>query len=145
MARQRDVGLAGGRAALPRWLAVGVRDAAERLHPPWVGANWEGFVIGQVVELLAARGLTVAPPYFRTSDGYEVERVFTLHRHLGAIEVKLTSNPAQTDRARFNAAADLIAADRRVLVAQVNETTFNGRSGIASLPGLLKLLTKEVA
>jgi hypothetical protein len=69
-----------------------------------------------------------------------VERVFTLHRDLGAIEVELTSNPVQTDRARFNT-----AADRRVLVAQVNETAFNGRSGIASLPGLLKLPTKEAA
>jgi hypothetical protein len=69
-----------------------------------------------------------------------VERVFTLHRYRGAIEVKLTSNPAQADCARFNA-----AADRRVLVAQVNETAFIGRSGVASLPGLLKLPTKEVA
>lgn|GEM_PF-5839096 len=69
-----------------------------------------------------------------------MERVFTLHRHLGAIEVKLTSNPAQTDCARFNA-----ADDRRVLVAHVNETAFNGRSGVASLPGLLKLPNKEVA
>ncbi len=102
-------------------------------------------MIGQVVELLAARGLSVAPPCFRTSDGYEVERVFTLHRHLWAIEVKRTSNPSQADFARFNAAADLIAADRRVLVAQVNKTAFNGWSGVASLPGLLKLLTKEVA
>ena len=97
MAGQRDVGPAGGRAALPGWLAVGVRDAAERLHQPWIGVSWEGFVIGQVVELLAARGLSVAPPYFRTSDGYEVERVFTPHRHLWAIEVKLTSNPSQAD------------------------------------------------
>ena len=97
MAGQRDVGPAGGRAALPGWLAVGVRDAAERLHQPWVGVSWEGFVIGQVVELLAARGLSVAPPYFRTSDGYEVERVFTLHRQLGAIAEKLTSHPAQAD------------------------------------------------
>ncbi|MCX6940839.1 MAG: hypothetical protein NTX09_08895 [Verrucomicrobia bacterium] len=54
--------------------------------------------------------------------------------------MKLTSNPAQADCARFNA-----ADDRRVLVAHVNETAFNGRSGVASLPGLLKLPNKEVA
>ena len=69
-----------------------------------------------------------------------MERVFTLHRDLGAIQVKLKSNPAQADRVRFNT-----AADRRVLVAHVNETAFNGRSGVASLPGLLKLPTKEAA
>jgi uncharacterized protein len=124
---------------------LGVRDADELLHQPWVGASWEGFVIGQVVELLAARGVTVVPHYFRTSDGYEVDLVFKLGRHLWAVEVKLTTSPAQADFARFNAAADLIEADRRVLVAQVGETVFNGRSGIASLPGLRELLAKEVA
>jgi predicted AAA+ superfamily ATPase len=108
-----------------------------------VGASWESFVIGQVVELLAARGVTIAPHYFRTSDGYEVDLVFKLGRHLWAVEVKLTTSPAPADFARFNAAADLIEADRRVLVAQVEETVFNGKSGIASLAGLLKLLTAE--
>ncbi|HWA28571.1 MAG TPA: ATP-binding protein [Lacunisphaera sp.] len=124
---------------------LGVRGADELLHQPWVGASWEGFVLGQVVESLAARGVTVAPHYFRTADGYEVDLVFKLGRHLWAVEVKLSSSPAQDDFARFNAAADLIGADRRVLVAQVSETVFNGRSGIATLPGLLEFLAKEGA
>ncbi len=124
---------------------LGVRDADELLHQPWVGASWEGFVIGQVVEWLAARGRPVAPHYFRTTDGYEMDLVFKLGRHLWAVEVKLTSSPDQADFARFNAAADLIDADRRVLVAQVNKTVFNGKSGIASLPGLLELLENEIA
>lgn len=124
---------------------LGVREAGELLHQPWVGASWEGFVIGQVVEFLAARGVTVAPHYFRTADGYEVDLVFKLGRRLWAVEVKLTSSPAQTDFARFDAAADLIGADRRVLVAQVVETTYNGKAGIASLSGLLELLAKEIA
>ena len=124
---------------------LGVRDADALLHQPWVGASWEGFVIGQVVESLAARGVTVAPHYFRTSDGYEVDLVFKLGRHLWAVEVKLTTSPSPADFARFNTAADLIDADRRVLVAQVGETVFNGRSGIASLKGLLELLGEESA
>jgi hypothetical protein len=124
---------------------LGVREAGELLHQPWVGASWEGFVIGQVVEWLAARGRPVEPHYFRTSDGYEVDLVFKLGRHLWAVEVKLTSSPAQADFARFNTAADLIEADRRVLVAQVGETIFNGKSGVASLAGLLELLSGEIA
>jgi predicted AAA+ superfamily ATPase len=124
---------------------LGVHDTAKLLHQPWVGASWEGFVIGQIVEWLAARGVTVAPHYFRTADGYEVDLVFKLGRHLWAVEVKLTSSPAQDDFVRFNAAADLINADRRVLVAQVAETVFNGQGGIASLPGILELLAKETA
>jgi hypothetical protein len=74
-----------------------------------------------------------------------VDLVFKLGRRLWAVEVKLTSSPAQAEFARFNAAADLIDADRRVLVAQVGETVFNGRSGIASLSGLLEILAKEIA
>ncbi|MDP3069480.1 MAG: ATP-binding protein [Opitutaceae bacterium] len=124
---------------------LGVREADELLHQPWVGASWEGFVIGQVVETLAARGVVVMPHYFRTADGYEVDLVFKLGRRLWAVEVKLTSSPAERDFARFNAAADLIGADRRVLVAQVAETTFNGKAGVATLPGLLELLAKEIA
>ncbi|MBL9219508.1 MAG: ATP-binding protein [Opitutaceae bacterium] len=123
---------------------LGVREEGELLRQPWVGASWEGFVIGQVVEFLAARGATVAPHYFRTTDGYEVDLVFKLGRRVWAVEVKLTSSPEQAEFARFNAAADLSGADRRVLVAQVAETVFNGRSGIASLPGLLELLAKEI-
>jgi predicted AAA+ superfamily ATPase len=123
---------------------LGVREASELLHQPWVGASWEGFVIGQVVEWMAAKGRPVEPHYFRTTDGYEVDLVFKLGRQVWAIEVKLTSSPAQADLARFNAAADLFDADRRVLVAQVGETIFNGKSGIASLPGLLELLAQEM-
>ena len=123
---------------------LGVRDAGELLHQPWVGASWEGFVIGQVVEWLAAQGRPVEPHYFRTSDGYEVDLVFKLGRHLWAVEVKLTSSPAQADFARFSAAADMIEADRRVLVAQVSETVFNGKSGVASLPGLLAVLSEAI-
>jgi predicted AAA+ superfamily ATPase len=89
--------------------------------------------------------VTVAPHYFRTADGYEVDLVFKLGRRLWAVEVKLSSSPAPDDFARFNAAADLIDADRRVLVAQVGGTVFNGRSGIAPLTGLLGLLAKETA
>ena len=124
---------------------LGVRTADELLHQPWVGASWEGFVIGQIVETLAARGAVVAPHYFRTADGYEVDLVFKLGRRLWAVESKLTSSPAPQEFARFNSAADLIGADRRLLVAQVKETVFNGERGIASLPAALQLLENELA
>ena len=102
-------------------------------------------MIGQVIEWLGARGETIVPHYFRTTDGYEVDLVFKLGRRLWAIEIKLTSAPAQTDFARFNTAADLIGADRRVLVAQVSETIYNGKSGIASLSGLCEILDQETS
>ncbi|MBI5769459.1 MAG: ATP-binding protein [Verrucomicrobia bacterium] len=124
---------------------LGVRTVDDLLHQPWVGASWEGFVIGQIVEAIAARGSPIVPHYFRTSDGYEVDLVFKLGRHLWAIESKLTSSPAPQEFERFNAAADLIGADRRLLVAQVKSTVFNGERGIASLPEALRLLEKAGA
>jgi uncharacterized protein len=123
---------------------LGVRTSEELLNQPWVGASWEGFVIGQIVETLAARGASVAPHYFRTTDGYEVDLVLKLGRHLWAIGAKLTSSPAPQAFDRFNAAADLVSADRRLLIAQVKDTVFNGQRGIANLPGALQLLEKEI-
>ena len=122
---------------------LGVREPDQLPQQPWVGASWEGFVIGQIVETLAARGAVVAPHYFRTADGCELDLVFKLGRRLWAVESKLTSSPASQEFDRFNAAADLIGAERRVLVAQVKETVFNGRSGIASLAGLVEILQRE--
>jgi predicted AAA+ superfamily ATPase len=123
---------------------LNVRTSEELLNQPWVGASWEGFVIGQIAETLAARGASVAPHYFRTTDGYEVDLVLKLGRHLWAIEAKLTSSPAPQAFDRLNAAADLVSADRRLLIAQVKDTVFNGQRGIASLPGALQLLEKEI-
>ncbi|MDO8543814.1 MAG: ATP-binding protein [Opitutaceae bacterium] len=123
---------------------LGVRTTDELLHEPWVGASWEGFVIGQIVETLAARGATVMPHYFRTSDGYEVDLVFKLGRRHWAIESKLTSSPASQEFDRFNAAADLVGADRRLLIAQVNKSVFNGERGVVALPEALRLLEKEI-
>jgi predicted AAA+ superfamily ATPase len=123
---------------------LGVRTAEELLHQPAVGASWEGFVIEQIVETLAARGGPVAPHYFRTSDGYEVDLVFRLDGELWAIEAKLTSSPGLQEFERFNAAADLIGADRRLMIAQAKETHFNGRRGIASLGDALEILNKNL-
>ena len=123
---------------------LGVKTMDDLLHQPWVGASWEGFVIGQIVDTLAARGTAVTPHYFRTSDGYEIDLVFKLGAKLWAIESKLTSSPAPQEFDRFNAAADLVRADRRLLVAQVKETVFNGARGVASLPGALQVLTREL-
>lgn len=123
---------------------LGVSEARELLQQPWVGASWEGFVIGQVVELLAARGQPVVPHYFRTADGYELDLVFKLGRRLWAVEIKLTTSPAPQDFDRLKTVAALVGADRCVLVSQAGTTIFNGSAGLMPLPGLLGLLEKEV-
>jgi predicted AAA+ superfamily ATPase len=119
-----------------------VRTRGDLLAQPWVGASWEGFVLQQVVGTLTARGHAVEPHWFRTADGMEIDLVFELGGHLWAVETKLTSAPSDEDLARLDRAADLIGADRRILVAQVREAAVRDGRGVAPLPGLLRLLER---
>jgi len=123
---------------------LGVRTMDDLLHQPWVGASWEGFVIHQVLGLLAACGEAVEPHYFRTSDGYEVDLVFKLGSRLWAVETKLSANPSAEDYNRFNVTAELIGAARRYMVAQVAEPALGRTGGVLSLPHLWDVLEKEL-
>lgn len=120
----------------------GVRSREDLLAQPWVGASWEGFVLQQVAGTLAAHGRPVQPHWFRTADGLEIDLVFEHAGHLWAVETKLTSAPSGEDLARLDRAAELIGADRRILVAQVRESVVRDGRGVASLRGLLDLLTR---
>jgi predicted AAA+ superfamily ATPase len=113
------------------------------LHQPWVGASWEGFVVHQVLGLLAARGESVDSYYFRTSDGYETDLVFKLGSRLWAVEAKLSASPSQQDFSRFNTGSQLVGADRRYLVAKVSKPSLGDTSGVLSLSHLLDLLEKQ--
>ena len=128
----RDTGL------LHALLGVGCYDGL--LAQPWVGASWEGFVIDQVLGLLAARGDPVAPHYFRTSDDHEVDLVFEHRSNLWAVEVKLSSSPSPGDFERFTRSAGLLKADRKYLVAQLPAPTLGRDEGVVGLPHLLRLL-----
>ncbi|MGD0309219.1 MAG: ATP-binding protein [Acidobacteriota bacterium] len=123
---------------------LGVRTMDDLLHQPWVGASWEGFVVHQMLGLMAALGEAGEPHYFRTRDGYEVDLVFKLGSRLWAVEIKLSASPSPEDYSRFNLAADLIGADRRYLVAQVARSSLNKTGGVLSLPHLLDVLAKEL-
>lgn len=119
---------------------LGATTVDDLIAQPWVGASWEGFVIHQVVGTLAARGTPVEPHFFRTSDGHEIDLVFTLGTRTWAIEVKLSSSPGPDDFGRFNRTAEMIGADRRYLVAQVARPSLGTASGVLALPNLLDLL-----
>jgi predicted AAA+ superfamily ATPase len=110
------------------------------LVQPWVGASWEGFVIEQVLDHLAARGRAVQPYFVRTSDQYEIDLVLDFGRSLWAVETKLTASPSVGDAQRLNKAADIIGADQRVLVARVPENLESERLVVTDLPGLLNRL-----
>jgi hypothetical protein len=108
-----------------------------------VGASWEGFVIDQILGTLAQAGRQVEPHFFRTSDQYEIDLILDFGRRLWAIEVKLTASPSPADLARLNTAADLIKADRRILVSRTTEIISEGRHASCNLPWLLQLLESQ--
>ena len=98
-------------------LLGGVPEAA-LLDQPWVGASWEGFVIEQLLALLAQRDHRAEAGFFRTSDQQEVDLVLDFGAQLWAIEIKLTATPGLDAMRRLNQAADLIGARKRILISR---------------------------
>ncbi|MBE7549074.1 MAG: ATP-binding protein [Planctomycetia bacterium] len=121
---------------------LGVQDYETLLNQPWVGASWEGFVIGQILDTLNMTGWPVDPWFFRTADGAEIDLMFRYKNKLWAIEVKLTSNPSLQDFDSLNRAADLVGADKRVLVSQTTQSAVGKMQISCSLQELLEMFVK---
>jgi predicted AAA+ superfamily ATPase len=105
------------------------------LSQPWLGASWEGFVVEQVLGLFEQRGLSAGAYYLRTSDQREIDLVLDLGSRLWAIEIKLTSSPGPGDLEKLNRHADLIKADKRILISRTVMNTSNGRQISCNLAG----------
>ena len=88
-------------AGLLHSLLGGVAETA-LLDQPWVGASWEGFVIEQLLALLAQRDHRAEAFFFRTSDQQEVDLVLDFGAQLWALEVKLTASPGPDAMRRLN-------------------------------------------
>ncbi len=119
---------------------LGVHDYKMLLNQPWVGASWEGFVIEQILNTLNNAAQSLESWFFRTSDGTEIDLLIRHRNILWAIEVKLTSNPSLEDLTRLNRAADMVGADKRVLVSQTTKSAKGSDQISCSLPELLKIL-----
>ncbi len=100
---------------------LNVPDRSTLLSQPWVGASWEGFVIDQVLGHLSAHGIPHGAYYLRTSDQYEIDLVLEMRGEVWAIEVKLTTSPSPADMHRLDHVADLIGANRRVLISKTTK------------------------
>jgi uncharacterized protein len=108
------------------------------LAQPWVGASWEGFVIEQILSVLAARGDTFDPYFFRSHDGLEADLVLERGREREVIEIKLTSAPAPEDVARLGRVAELLQATRHTLICRVQKSVFGQKAWVANLRDYLK-------
>jgi hypothetical protein len=56
--------------------------------------------------------------FFRTSDQHELDLVLDFGTNRWAIEIKLSSSPSPRDMRRLDLAADMVGADRRLLISQ---------------------------
>lgn len=119
---------------------LGVADRDALLSQPWVGASWEGFVIGQALDLLEASGLAFEASWFRTSDGHEIDLVLDRAGERWAVEIKLSATVGVGDIARLDKVADLIGAQRRFLVSQTTRVIEGDRTVSCDLPWFLERL-----
>lgn len=111
------------------------------LSQPWVGASWEGWVIHQILLTLKARGESFEAYYLRTSDGYELDLILFFQKGCWAFEIKLSTSPDQRDLERLNIAANLIKADKRVLISQTKQTIQSASSISTHLADCIGLLS----
>lgn len=111
----RDSGLLHALLEVPRLETL--------LSQPWVGASWEGWCINQILAALKTAGEDFDAYFFRTNDGYEIDLVLKFSRGLWAFEFKLTSAPGAEDMKRLNVAADLIKADKCLLISKSSKPT----------------------
>lgn len=113
-----------------------VSDRETLLNQPWVGASWEGFVIEQALAAFQHADRRWQAFHMRTADGRELDLVVETGGELWAFEVKLTAAPGPSDLARLNANADLIGADRRILVCQRRGLMETDSQVVCDLEGL---------
>jgi len=117
-----------------------VRNMDDLFSQPWVGASWEGFVIEQIINNLRAADRIFNPYYLRTSDQYEIDLILDFGSKLYAIEVKLTSSPDSDDVKRFRKAADMIKADKCILISRTKDSIVSDTFISANIKQALKLL-----
>jgi predicted AAA+ superfamily ATPase len=119
---------------------MGAGNMEQLFSQPWVGHGWEGFVIEQTLSTLAAGGKRAIPYFFRTSDGYELDLVLDWGSSRWAIEIKLTSEPSTDMTARLNKTAEMIQADRRILICRSKRIIDADKLLVTNLPHWLKEL-----
>jgi predicted AAA+ superfamily ATPase len=122
---------------------LGASTFDELLAKPWVGASWEGFVIGQILDFLSAKGKRFDASYFRTSDGHEIDLVLELSGKRWAVEIKLTSSPGTADMDRLMKAAGHIHCDYHVLVSRTARISKSADAVSTHLHGIMVLLGKN--
>jgi len=119
---------------------LNVTEAKSLLDQPWVGASWEGFCIEQILCAMQQCDRAVEAFYFRASDRHEVDLVLDFGHARCAIEIKLSADPSPQDMEQLDRVADLIEANKRILLSQTREPVIGQANISCNLPWLLQNL-----
>jgi predicted AAA+ superfamily ATPase len=119
---------------------MNVRSMDDLLIQPWVGASWEGWLIEQILGSLNNKGIDHDVFFFRTSDGHELDLVLQLGGRTWAFEMKLSSSPDRSDLDRLTKAADMIGAEKRVLVSKARREVRGENAIMTNARGVLSLI-----
>ena len=112
--------------------------AASLLEQPWAGASWEGWVIEQILAAHASLGIDVRPYYFRTRDGLECDLLLEKNGIRELIEIKLTTSPSLADFKKLEKIADLVGAQRKVILSRTCDCVTTGDRWSLNLPAYLE-------
>ena len=118
------------------------RDMDGVLGHPSACASWEGLVINQILSELQTSGQSFNAYHFRSSDQKELDLLLEVDSQLWAFEIKLTSNPSLNDLERLNGVADLIDANKRILLCQTTETISDNDQMICNLDTFLNSIQR---
>ncbi len=124
---------------------LNVADRETLLSQPWVGASWEGYVVEQVLAELRNTGRGFEAYHLRTSDQREIDALVEVDSELWALEIKLTTRPSPRMLARLDANADMVGADRRILVCRQSEFLDGGSRFVCDLDGILRYIRERLA
>ena len=118
----------------------GVSSSDDLIVQPWVGFSWEGFVIEQILICLETQGTHYEAYFFRTNDGHELDLFLILNGKKWAFEIKLSGSPGRDELDRLKKAAEMVGADRKVLISRTRREIEGADVVSTNLYGVLRLL-----
>lgn len=118
----------------------GVKSSDDLIVQPWVGFSWEGFVIEQILICLEAQGTHYEAYFFRTNEGHELDLLLILDGKKWGFEIKLSSSAGRDEFDRLNKAAEMVGADRKLLISRTRREIEGTDVVSTNLYGVLRLL-----
>ncbi len=124
---------------------LGIGAERQLLEQPWVGASFECHVIEQIIGQARALGHHPQPYFLRTHDGHEIDLVLEVGGSRWAVECKLSTQPDLRDLEKLSTLADVVGAERRILLSRSSEIIESSKGLVCDLPWLLENMDRLIA